>query len=75
MGFAFLPLGIGSLVGGKFSGWLMRRYGEEMHQPQMLWWWVVAVGLMTTVLLWIYDRLVRPETADAVSYGSQAPEN
>ena len=75
MGFAFLPLGIGSLVGGKFSGWLMRRYGEEMHQPQMLWWWVVGVGLMTTVLLWIYDRLVRPETVDAASYGSQASEN
>ena len=75
MGFAFLPLGIGSLVAGKFSGWLMRHYGEEMHQPQMLWWWVIGVGIMTTVLLWIYDRLVRAETADAASYGSQASEN
>lgn len=75
MGFAFLPLGIGSLVAGKFSGWLMRHYGEEMHRPQMLWWWVIGVGLMTTVLLWIYDRLVRPETVDAASYVSQASEN
>ncbi len=65
MGFAFLPLGIGSFVAGKFSGWLMRHYGEEMHQPQMVWWWVVGVGLATTILLWIYDRLVRAESVDA----------
>ncbi len=65
MGFAFLPLGIGSFIAGKFSGWLMRHYGEELHQPQMVWWWVIAVGVATTILLWIYDRLVRAETVDA----------
>jgi proton-dependent oligopeptide transporter, POT family len=65
MGFAFLPLGIGSFAAGKFSGWLMRHYGEELHQPQMVWWWVVAVGIVTTILLWIYDRIVRAETVDA----------
>jgi dipeptide/tripeptide permease len=75
MGFAFLPLGIGSFAAGKFSGWLMRHYGEEMHRPQMVWWWVVGVGILTTVLLWIYDRLVRAETVDTASYGSQASEN
>jgi len=65
MGFAFLPLGIGSLIGGPFSGWLIRHYGEELHQPQMVWWWVIGVGIATTILLWIYDRLVRAETVDA----------
>jgi len=65
MGFAFLPLGIGSLIAGPFTGWLMRHYGEELHQPQMVWWWVIGVGLATTVLLWIYDRLVRAESVDA----------
>jgi len=65
MGFAFLPLGIGSLIAGKFSGWLMRHYGEELHRPEMVWWWVVGVGIVTTILLWIYDRLVRVETVDA----------
>ena len=65
MGFAFLPLGVGSFAAGKFSGWLMRRYGEEMHRPEMVWWWVIAVGIATTILLWIYDRLVRAETVDA----------
>jgi len=59
MGFAFLPLGIGSFVAGKFSGWLMHHFGEEMHRPELVWWSVVAVGIATTLLLWIYDRLVR----------------
>jgi len=59
MGFAFLPLGIGSFVAGKFSGWLMHHYGEELHRPTMVWWSVVAVGITTTLLLWIYDRLIR----------------
>jgi dipeptide/tripeptide permease len=59
MGFAFLPLGIGSFIAGKFSGWLMHHFGEEMHRPQLVWWSVVAVGVLTTVLLWIYDRYLR----------------
>ena len=62
MGFAFLPLGVGSFIAGPFSGWLMRHYGEELHRPQLVWWWVIAVGLATTLLLWIYDRVVRVES-------------
>ena len=65
MGFAFLPLGIGSFIAGPFSGWLMHHFGEELHRPQMVWWCVIGVGLLTTLLLWIYDRLVRKETNTA----------
>ncbi|HUA16492.1 MAG TPA: MFS transporter [Verrucomicrobiae bacterium] len=65
MGFAFLPLGIGSLIGGPFSGWLIHHFGEELHRPQMVWWSVIAVGLVTTLLLWIYDRIVRVDTHEA----------
>ena len=65
MGFAFLPLGIGSFIAGKFSGWLMHHFGEEMHRPKLVWWSVVGVGLVTTLLLWIYDKFVRIETAEA----------
>jgi len=64
MGFAFLPLGVGSFIAGKLCGWLMRHYGEELHQPKMVWWWVIGVGLVTTLLLWIYDKIVRAETVD-----------
>jgi proton-dependent oligopeptide transporter, POT family len=63
MGFAFLPLGIGSFIAGKFSGWLMHHFGEEMHRPELVWWSVIAVGLATTLLLWIYDRYLRRDTS------------
>ncbi len=65
MGFAFLPLGVGSFVAGPFSGWLMHHFGEELHKPEMVWWWIVGVGVLTTLLLWIYDRVVRVEVEQA----------
>lgn len=60
MGFAFLPIGIGSLVGGRFSGVLLHHYGEVLRQPEKIWWAVTAVGVLTALLLWIYDRFLLP---------------
>jgi len=65
MGFAFLPLGIGSFIAGKLSGWLMHHFGEQMHRPEMVWWSVVGVGVVTTLLLWVYDRVIRREPGPA----------
>ena len=59
MGFAFLPIGIGSLIGGWFGGTLIHHFGEVTHQPNRMWWVVTAVGIATAVLLWIYDRRLR----------------
>jgi POT family proton-dependent oligopeptide transporter len=58
MGFAFLPIGIGSLIGGKFGGMLIHHFGEVMHRPEGIWWTVAALGVATAVLLWAYDKLV-----------------
>jgi len=63
MGFAFLPLGIGSLVGGPFGGWLIHYFGEVKHEPAMMWVVIVAVGVLTAILLWIYDKTLRPKEA------------
>lgn len=59
MGFAFLPLGVGSLIAGPIGGYLLHYYGEVKHQPQMMWWIVIAIGSLTTVLLWVYDKSLR----------------
>jgi POT family proton-dependent oligopeptide transporter len=59
MGFAFLPIGIGSLIGGKFGGMLIHHFGEVTHQPERIWWSVTGVGVATAALLWIYDRTLR----------------
>jgi dipeptide/tripeptide permease len=59
MGFAFLPIGIGSLIGGWFGGTLLHHFGEVAHQPERIWWTVAGVGVVTTALLWFYDRYFR----------------
>jgi dipeptide/tripeptide permease len=64
MGFAFLPIGIGSLIAGWFGGKLIHHYGEVTHQPTRIWWAVTAVGLLTTLLLWIYDKTLKPVTPE-----------
>ena len=65
MGFAFLPLGIGSLVGGWFGGRVMHHFGEVAHTPLRGWWVITGLGLFTALLLWIYDRIVKPSEAAA----------
>jgi dipeptide/tripeptide permease len=65
MGFAFLPIGIGSLIGGKFGGMLVHHFGEVTHRPALIWWSVTGVGLVTAALLWIYDKTIRVESAPA----------
>jgi len=63
MGFAFLPLGIGSLIGGNFGGFLIHHFGEVKHQPGMMWVVITAIGVLTALLLWIYDKFVLPKEA------------
>jgi len=63
MGFAFLPLGIGSFLAGRIGGALLHRFGEVQHQPQLFLWALTAIGLATTFLLWVYDRVVKPSEA------------
>jgi dipeptide/tripeptide permease len=61
MGFAFLPIGIGSLIGGWLGGKLMHHFGELQHHPERAWYAITAVGVLTAILLWVYDRVLKPE--------------
>ena len=67
MGYAFLPIGIGYFIAGPLGGYLVHR--SESGNPQQIWWAVVGVGVLTVVLLWLYDRVVKPleETSTTVS--------
>ncbi len=60
MGFAFLPIGIGSIVGGWFGGTLLQHYGSAGARPATIWLIVTAAGVATALLLWIYDRVFKP---------------
>ncbi|HKW87813.1 MAG TPA: MFS transporter [Candidatus Acidoferrales bacterium] len=60
MGFAFAPIGIGSIVGGWLMGRLLHHFGEILHRPQEAWWAMAGIGVATTVCLWVYDRTLKP---------------
>lgn len=69
MGFAFLPVALGAFVAGPVAGWLVSRYvGQTENEvftpgplfadsPQM-WFWVGGIGVISTVGMILYDRLV-----------------
>jgi dipeptide/tripeptide permease len=58
MGYAFLPIAIGFLIAGQIGGRLVRYFGEVRHAPAQLWGVVCGIGLMTSLALIVYDRLV-----------------
>lgn len=59
MGYAFLPIGIGYFIAGPLGGYLVQHYGESAR-PSQMWWVIVGVGILTTVLMILYDRIVKP---------------
>jgi proton-dependent oligopeptide transporter, POT family len=65
MGFAFVPIGIGSLVGGWLGGRLMHYFGEVAHRPARVWWAISGIGVGTTLLLWLYHFAVRTDLPPA----------
>ena len=72
MGFAFLPIGIGSLLGGWIAGKLLHHFGEVTHQPEMMWWIVTSIGVLTAIALWIYDKTISPRTRQSSNAEAQA---
>ncbi len=65
MGFSFMPVAVGDLVGSPLGGWLAQHYSQELHTPYRMWLVVSAVGLATTALLVAYNQFVRPSSAPA----------
>jgi dipeptide/tripeptide permease len=63
MGFSFLPIAIGFVVAGQIGGRLVNYFGEILHRPSRLWYVIAGIGILTTLLMWIYDKLVKPPAA------------
>jgi proton-dependent oligopeptide transporter, POT family len=66
MGFAFLPIAIGTFIAGWSSGYLVKHYveGGNPNAPQM-WYVVGAYGVVSTILMIVYDRFIAPKRATA----------
>lgn len=70
MGYAFLPIGIGYLIGGRSAGWLLHYFGEVRGQPALMWYVLTGAGVLTTALLILYNRFVRPKETTPVTSSS-----
>lgn len=61
MGFAFLPVAIGSFGAGAVADWLRLTYMTT--NPTMMWYILSAIGVVSTVLVIAYDKMLSPKTA------------
>jgi dipeptide/tripeptide permease len=61
MGFAFLPVAIGSLTAGYLADWLRLSFMET--NPSAMWYSVAAIGVVSTILMIVYNTFfVKPES-------------
>ncbi|HEY8549836.1 MAG TPA: MFS transporter [Vicinamibacterales bacterium] len=61
MGFAFLPIAIGTALSGWTSGRLVAIYVQGGHpNPSHMWFIVGAIGVVSTLLMLLYDRFLAP---------------
>ncbi len=69
MGFAFLPVAIGTFFAGIIAGPLVEHYigykeggtlipGPGSADPNGMWYWVGLIGIVSTIAMILYDRLV-----------------
>jgi POT family proton-dependent oligopeptide transporter len=56
MGFAFMPIAIGSFTAGIIADWLRSSYLQS--NPAMMWYTLSGIGLSTTLLLIVYNSIV-----------------
>ena len=59
MGFAFLPVAIGSFVAGPLAGWLVANYIKDSRDPNMVWYILSGVGLFCTIAMVVYNQILQ----------------
>lgn len=66
MGFAFLPIALGTFIAGWSSGYLVTHFveGGNPNAPRM-WFVVGSYGVVSTILMIVYDRFVAPKRTEA----------
>ena len=71
MGYAFLPIAIGSATAGVIGGRLVEYFGRAGRQPQQMFWVIAGIGLLSTLLMWVYDRVYKPGAASIQTQNSE----
>lgn len=63
MGFAFLPVAIGSFSAGAVSDWLRLNYLET--NPALMWYIVAGIGFTSTALMILYNLYLAPKPQES----------
>jgi proton-dependent oligopeptide transporter, POT family len=65
-GYAFLPIAIARFVGDPIGGWLYQT-SKASGKPQLVWFALIGIGALGTILMLIYNKVVRVQEANAVT--------
>ncbi|HVO76134.1 MAG TPA: MFS transporter [Ignavibacteriaceae bacterium] len=57
-GYAFLPIAIARIVGDPLGGWLYQT-SKASGKPEIIWYALIGVGVLATVLMYLYNRFAR----------------
>jgi proton-dependent oligopeptide transporter, POT family len=69
MGFAFLPIAIGSFTAGILAGWLRARYLVPPYDTSTMWFIVAGIGFASTLLMLAYNLFAGRCEASAATGG------
>lgn len=56
MGFAFLPVAIGSFAAGPIADWLRNSYMDT--NPAMMWYVICGIGILSTISMLLYNSFL-----------------
>lgn len=60
-GYAFLPIAIARFVGDPFGGWIYQN-AKTTGNPELVWYSLIGIGILATVLMWLYNKFLRVRT-------------
>jgi hypothetical protein len=63
-GYAFLPIAIARFVGDPIGGWLYQT-SKEMGKPEYVWFALIGIGVLATLLMWLYNAFIAPKVQEA----------
>jgi Na+/melibiose symporter-like transporter len=56
-GYAFLPIAIARFAGDPFGGWIYQT-AKAINHPEIVWYSLIAIGLLATIFMYFYNRLI-----------------
>jgi dipeptide/tripeptide permease len=65
LGFAFLPIALGSLIAGWIGGPIATWARTSLHHPEKMFWGFGAVGLIAAAGLWLHAKVYAARDAQA----------